>query len=159
MVRLNIGILTGIGIGDGRLNQLLAIVSTDSSGIHQQVAVLDGRDDDAENTNTDTYAFRMDVVDDVGRLEEGMGVDVDLVQFLIGSQLFLVGLGRIGMGEQTSDIADIVVDGIAGNAVAGLKTLMDVIFRLPQHHTVGWPRKEGDKEQDEADDRKEDDSA
>ena len=51
------------------------------------------------------------------------------------------------MGEDAAKIADIVIDDVTLNAVAGLNALHDVVFHLPTHIAVARTRDGSDNQQ------------
>ena len=118
---LDVGVVARIHIGNRLVaNELLVVVSTHGTSVQEQVGILDSRNNDAEDTDAHTYTLRMDIVDDVGSLKEGVRIDLQLVQLLVDVQEFLVHLCAVSMGEYASDVAHVVVDDVTLDAVTSL---------------------------------------
>ena len=158
MVGLDVGILARVVAGQRDVpDKTFAVITADSTSIHQQISIFDGRDDDTENAYAHTCTLRMDIVAYISSLIEKVRIDFQLVQLFVGLPHLGVGQRGIGMGEYASDIAHIVVNGIICNAVTGLQALVDVVFHLPAHHAVGRPCHSGYHEQYAADGKENDD--
>ena len=78
----------------------------------------------------------MDVVDDASRLEQQVGINLQLVQLPVGLPKFRIDIRAVSMGEDASDVAYVVVDDVALDTVAGRDTFGDVVFHLPTHVAV-----------------------
>ena len=79
MERLDIRIIPCVHVRYcGVLDEFLVVITANGAGIHQEVRVLDSWDDNAEDTDTYTHTFRMNVVDDTCRLEEHVRINLQL---------------------------------------------------------------------------------
>ena len=141
------------------LDELFTVFTAHSFGIHEQVGILDGGKDDTKEADAYAYALGVDVVVDIGGFVSRVTIDDELVVLLVGFPLGLVDLRGVGMGEDAPDVAHIVVDDVALDAVAGLQALADVVFRLPPHHAVGGAGDHGQQIGDGEDGQENDDLA
>ena len=149
--RLDVRIVALIHFRNLILEQFLVIVAAHGSSVHQQIGILDCRNDDAEDADSHAYTLRMNVVDDTCRLHERVGIDFQFVQLPVGVQQFFMNCCTVDMGEDTSEVAHVVVDDVALNAVARLNALHDVVFHLPAHIAVGGTSDGSGNQQDDDD--------
>ena len=82
--RLDVGIVTRIHFRNLILDKFLVVIAANGSSVHQQVGILDSRNNDAEDADAHAYTLRMDVVDNACCLQEGVRINLQLVQLLVG---------------------------------------------------------------------------
>ena len=147
MILLDIWILTYIFILRGRLDESFLIVVLDGADKQDDVAVLDGRYHDIEDTDTDTDAFGIEVIAKTCRSIEGMAINLQLVVLLESLHRLLVVDGGVCLCEDTGDVREGIVDTIALDAVVLLDALTDIVHHLTFHLLIGGDSHDGNDEQ------------
>lgn len=112
------------------LHDGLVIAAMHLTHVKQQVAVGNGGNDHAEGTPGYAHTLRVNVVVDVRRTEERVVVDLQTVEFLQTFHQILVDLGRVGLGEDVTEVTDVVIDPVSLDTVVVLDALQKTVSGL-----------------------------
>ena len=112
------------------LHDGLVIAAMHLTHVKQQVAIGNGRNDHAEGTPGYAHTLRVNVVVDVRRTEERVVVDLQTVEFLQTFHQILVNLGRVGLGEDVTEVTDVVIDPVSLDTVVVLDAFQKTVSGL-----------------------------
>ena len=133
MELLDIGIATEVGLWCSGLDNLLVVALMNRTYIEPNVFLDNCGHDQSEQSNADVHSLGMQVIDQTCSGIECVAISLKLVVRAIGLHDIFRNQCSVCIGEDGTHIVDIVIDGIALDAVVGNKALNDTIVSLYQH--------------------------
>ena len=91
---------------------------------------MDGRDDKPEDADTYAYAIGTVCIVDIGCLETGMLVNLNIIVSIEGLEDFLIGQRTVRSGECSRYVGKGLVDGIPPVVLVVLHALVDVVHDI-----------------------------